>query len=194
MKAKNVYKPSKTYDNLDLDLNIQNIVNINIISSVVCTPQSYVSTNHRSRQSSQSSCAERAAPLWLVRFGGRFRLPRGPVNRGASWGGGTVRVASVKTPPALFGGGQQSIAGMPYILISTQIRLVCMLHVLLFHGDALQFGTRGLRLIIGGVCRMFLRNVPRVCVCTLGENDKQPSLEAKQAECMLVYFFLFLSH
>lgn len=65
--------------------------------------------------------------LWLVRLGGCFRIPQRAVSRNASWRR-DCRVCG-ETSSFIPRGVtvQRQGAGMPYMLITTQIRLVCIL-------------------------------------------------------------------
>lgn len=67
---------------------------------------------------------------WLVRVGGCFRIPRRAVCRNASWRGDCSCVRG-ETSSVIPRGVtvQRQGGGMPYMLISTQIRLVCILSV-----------------------------------------------------------------
>lgn len=94
------------------------------------------------------------------------------------------------TSSSVPGGGQRSIAGMPYILISTQIRLVCMLRMLLlFTGTRCSSALGGCVLSVDGFCRMFLRNA---CVCTLGKKKEQQKAQSR-SQASRMYACLFLS-
>lgn len=93
----------------------------------------------------------------MARRGGCFRIPQSVVSKRARWrGDGRVCAATSSVIPRGIAVRRQA-AGMPYMLISTQIRLVCMLHVYLiisshpnssasrcaFKRDALELGSEG---------------------------------------------------
>lgn len=93
------------------------------------TDRSWARLSLQSKQSRQRHWQMLRAELWLVRRGGCFRIPRRPVSeeRNLEW-------ALSRLWGDLFSHSQENKGArpqesrMPYMLISTQIRLVCILH------------------------------------------------------------------